>query len=513
MSRPIWTCAPRTPEDVLAVVNWTHRNDYRARPRGMMHSWAPLTIGSDSSSASGVVLLDTTRHLTRVVIDAPARTVTAQTGVLLESLLEQLQAAGLGLTSSPAPGDVTLGGVLALGCHGTAVPAAHELHTPSRSYGSLSNLVRSITAVVWDAELGQYVLRTFSRSDPECAAFLVHLGRAFVTEVTLQVEANERLRCQSVLEVAASELFGPMESTGRTFASYLDLAGRVESIWFPFTAAPWLKVWSVCPEKPAGSREIDTPYNYPFSDDVPQQLVDVMSRIVNGFPQLARTFGALAFKLTARGLESGRSEDLWGWSKDLWLYIRPTTLRVAAAGYAIVLARSNVQRAIHDIVRWYRERVSDYASRGLFPMNGPIEIRATGIDDPTAIGIAGAVAPQLSAMRPRPDHPEWDTAVWLAVMTIPGTAHANVFYRELEGWLFEHFSGDFATVRPEWSKGWAYCETGAWSDPTVLGTRIPNAYCAGQAAEDGWDAALATLEKYDPHGVFSAPLVEAMRRG
>lgn len=194
------------------------------------------------------------------------------------------------------------------------------------------------------------------------------------------------------------------------------------------------------------------------------------------------------------------------------LYIRPTTLRVAAGGYAVLLARSNVQRALHDFVTFYLTRVADYAARGLFPMNGPVEIRVTGVDDPNDIDIEGAAAPQLSALRPRPDHPEWDTVLWFDIMTIPGTAHANTFYRELETWMFSHFSADYATVRPEWSKGWGFTETSAWSDATMLGTTIPDAYRAGQAPDDGWDAALATLDKYDPHGVFSSPLLEVMRR-
>jgi FAD/FMN-containing dehydrogenase len=511
-SASVWTCAPRTPEEVVAVVNWAHRNRYRARPRGKLHNWSPLTLASDSSCASRVILLDTTQHLTSIAIDVAAMSVTAEAGATLEALLAQLEAAGLGVNASPAPGEVTLGGVLAVDGHGTGVRALSERRTPGHSYGSISNLVRSITAVVWDAELGEYGLRTFSRSDPDSSAFLVHLGRAFITAATLQVGANHRLRCQSILDIQTSELFGPHEAKGRSFASYLDSAGRVESIWFPFTDTPWLKVWSICPDKPVESRAVRGPYNYPFSDDAPQALVDMMSRMVNGVPQLARLFGSLAYAMVARGLASGRSADLWGWSKDLMLYIRPTTLRVSASGYAVLLARSNVQRALHDFVTHYQTRVADYAARGLFPMNGPVEIRVSGVDDPNDVGIECATAPQLSALRPRPDRPEWDTVLWFDIMTIPGAAHANTFYRELEAWMYSHFSADYAAVRPEWSKGWGYTEASAWSDPTMLGATIPDAYRAGQAADDGWDAALATLDKYDPHGVFSSPLLEAIRR-
>ena len=79
---------------------------------------------------------------------------------------------------------------------------------------------------------------------------LVHLGRAFIVEARLQVGTNQRLRCQSRMDIAYTELFAPQGSGGRTFSSFLDSAGRVEAIWFPFTSFPWLKVWSLAPTKP-----------------------------------------------------------------------------------------------------------------------------------------------------------------------------------------------------------------------------------------------------------------------
>ena len=106
----LWTCAPQNTSDVLTIVNWAHQNGYKARPRGMMHNWSPLTVSPAATCASNVVLLDTTAHLTAVSIDTATNTVTAQTGVTMEALLTALENAGLGVTATPAPGDVTLGG-------------------------------------------------------------------------------------------------------------------------------------------------------------------------------------------------------------------------------------------------------------------------------------------------------------------------------------------------------------------------------------------------------------------
>ena len=84
----------------------------------------------------------------------------------------------------------------------------------------------------------------------------------------------------------------------------------------------------------------------------------------------------------------------------------------------------------------------------------------TGLDTPADVDIPSALSPQLSALRPRPDHPEWDVAVWFDVLTLPGTPLADEAYRAIEQWFFATFDGTTAMVRPEWSKGWAYTSTG-----------------------------------------------------
>jgi hypothetical protein len=94
-------------------------------------------------------------------------------------------------------------------------------------------------------------------------------------------------------------------------------------------------------------------------------------------------------------------------------------------------------------------------------------------------------------------------AVWFDVLTLPGTKLADAAYRDIEEWLFDHFDGTEAMVRPEWSKGWGYSTTSAWSDPTMLSTTIPNALRAGQPPNDNWDTAVASLNALDPHHVFS----------
>jgi FAD/FMN-containing dehydrogenase len=496
-----WTCRPATPADVVALANWAVANGYTLRPKGYAHGWSPLTVPADSTCATRVVLVDTTAHLTTVGLGpvvAGTPTVRAQTGASLDTVLAFLEDNGYGLTATPAPGDLSVGGALAIDAHGTAIPARGEVPRDGDSYGSLSNRVVSLTAVVWDAASGRYVLRAFDRTDPDCPVLLAHLGRAFLVEVTLRVRADYHLRCVSDLSIPTAELFA---ATGpRTLASFAESTGRVEAIWFPFTGNPWLKVWSISADRPVTSRPTTTPYNYPFADSVPKPVAELAGQLVSGQWYLAPVFGQAQYDAALAGLTATQSADLWGLSKNLLLYVKPTTLRMHANGYAVSTRRADIQRVVAGFVAFYRDRLQAYAAQGRYPVNGPVEIRVTGLDGP----VGPAAPPALSAIRPRADHPEWDVAVWLDLLTLPTTPDAGDFYHEIEQFIFTTFPG----ARPEWSKGWAYTSAGAWTDRTVITGTIPATFRAGP--DPTWDDALAVLDRHDPHRVFTNPFLDTL---
>ena len=76
-------------------------------------------------------------------------TATVGTGVTMNTLTSAIAAAGYGFCAIPAPGDITVGGALAINAHGSAIPATGETMLSGQTYGSLSNLILSLTAVVW----------------------------------------------------------------------------------------------------------------------------------------------------------------------------------------------------------------------------------------------------------------------------------------------------------------------------------------------------------------------------
>ncbi len=503
----VWTAAPATSADVVTIANWAHANGWRVRPKGKGHGWSPLIL-PEGSTSSDYLLVDTTQHLTRVSVNTsgtPA-TVTAQTGVTMDTLLADLGAVGLGLTANPAPGDLTLGGVLAIGGHGTAVKGSGETAISGKTYGSVSNLILSLTAVVWNAATGSYALRTFSRSDPAIKPLLVHVGRAFITDVTLQVGADVHLQCVSYWTVPQSTLFAAPASAGsQSFQNLVLSSGRVEVISFPFTTLPWLKVWSIKNSQPFFSNAVSGPYNYAFANTVSSTESSFIASLLKGVTSGTPAFENAEMAAVGTGLIFENTGNIWGPSRYSTLYVKPTTLQVTANGYAILTSTSSIQQVVYDFYSYYTNLVNQYRSNGQYPMNGPIEFRVTGLDTTSDVVLSGAQQPQLSALRPRPDQPGWNCAVWIDALTIPGTPYADEFYTQLEAWMLSHYTGSYGAVRFEWSKGWAYSTNGGWSNTAALQTTIPAMYTTGQASGDGWSAALATLDSYDPNRVFASP--------
>lgn len=506
----LWTCAPRDPEECVAVVNWAFANGWKVRPRGAMHNWSPIHITGDTTCNDRVLLLSTTDYLTdtRLVNGYATPAVRAQSGALMDDLLAFLELHNLGMTAVPAPGDVTIGGVLAIDAHGTGVPAIGEMRQTGHTYGSLSNLILELTVVVWDEAANAYVLKTYDRSDRDCQALAAHLGRAFVVEAVLQVGANYNLRCQSFTHITADEILGPPGSNGRTVERYLNQSGRMEVIWFPFTEKPWLKVWTVSPTKPLLSREVTEPYNYPFSDNVPAEVEELSRSLTRDNKQATPVFGQMMYNVSVAGLVATNSADIWGKSRNVLLYIKPSTLRVTASGYAVVTRRNNVQRVVHDFAEQYKALVAHYEAQGEYPINMPVEIRVTGLDDPSDIDATSARQVNLSAIAPHKDHPEWDVAVWFDCLSFVGSDKSDEFNTEMEQWFHSHFDPADAMVRPEWSKGWGYTANGAWTDATYIDTTIPDSHTQGRKHSDGWNATVRQLDKLDPHHVFSNGFID-----
>ena len=498
-----WTCTPCAPLGVVHLMNWARTAGYALRPRGFKHNWSPLVVTPDTTCLNQVVLMDMTSGLSFMSMETDGTpSVRVGAGTSMDDLLEFLEGRGYGVTSCPAPGDISIGGVLAIGGHGTGVPASGESRQIGQTFGSMSNRVLSLTAVVCDETSELYELRTFDRSDHDIVSLLVSLGRVIITEVVLQVESNLNLRCESYMNMSASELFVPAGSGGRSFDRFLDESGRVEAIWYPFTQNPWLKVWTVTPNKPFWAREVDSSYNYPFSDNLSNDAVTLINEILDGAPGLTPTFGSLIWTITNLGLTFDGAWDMWGKSKNLLHYIKPSTLRTSANGYAILTRRDTIQTVLTQFSAKYLELMNAYADQGRSPINGPVEIRVTGLEHLDEVERPGARPVGLSALSPRDDHSDWDVAVWLDLLTVPGTPDAGSFYHEMESWLFAQFGETSnSAMRVEWSKGWGYTDAGPWLNEQIIRAQIPESFRNGLPADENWDSMISQMKRFDPHDV------------
>ncbi len=204
------------------------------------------------------------------------------------------------------------------------------------------------------------------------------------------------------------------------------------------------------------------------------------------------------------------SADLWGSGVNLLRYLRPGTMKVTANGYAVLCARADIQWVVSTFSAKYQQLLAEYQARGEYPVNRPMEIRVTALDDPADSGVAGAVDAWLSPTRRRPDRPQWTCAVWLDLLTLPGTPTADDFYTEVEDWLTTTFDGSRAGLRVEWSKGWGYTPDGAWTSQASVSGTIPASLTVGQPAGTGFADAVAVLHALDPHRIYSSPLLDRL---
>ncbi|CAG7823231.1 unnamed protein product [Allacma fusca] len=529
----MYTVYPSSGEEVVKITNWARENNYTVRASGRMHTWAPLTVSArdpsiydltmdptripnipllnlEGNTPPQILLLRTVDNLNRMRIinsDPFNASFWAEPGILMDDLLRILENHELGFLATPAPGDITLGGALAVGAHGTGVPAKGEKLTPGHTFGSMSNLIMGFTAVVYDKDLDKYSLKDFKRSDPESKAFMVNLGRAYITNFTMRAGPLQFVQCKSYTNIPAADLFAhPRDSEDKQTISYfLDLTGRIEIILFPFTEIPWLKVWNVTSEKPRTSRRVSRPYNYRFTDMIPQPIAMMFGLVQSRF-RMVTIFGPAFFETVKSGLGFTQTYDIWGPARAVHNYIRPTTLRVTANGYAIHTTRENVQMVSHDAYRIYKDLLQNYASRGLFPINGPLEVRVTGVDDPDDVMMESAQDVGIAATSPvrsMGTPGTFDTVVWVDVLTFPKTENITDFMAELESAYYEKFDGRSALIRVEWSKGWAYNGTASspWQNTTVMTKATKDDF-------SDWSFTRRVLNGFDPFAIFTNKLLQ-----
>ena len=527
ISPAFWTVAPRNNEEALEACNWAARKAYRFRPRGIMHGWSPLTVGVSEAEDARVLLMDTTKYLREVSFEDQGvlgPRVRVGAGLTLGELMEVLEktpgggteAPGWSFIDLPVTAHLTIGGMLAINAHGSAVPSRVE--NCQTSYGSLSNEVLELKVLASDPDNPEvYVIKTFKRGHPETKAFLTSLGRTVILEATLKVVPNYNLRCYSEIKTRAEVLFAPPGEDGsnpeKSIGRIVEESGRMEVFWFPFSECPWVKIWTMAATKPESSRKVDTPNNYGFSDRMPTYMNDVFREIVSD-PKKNQDFFKMGDCSTRVGLKQTGTRDIWGTAKNTLMFVRDQIVRVVPNGHAIHVNRKDIQKVIHMYTHKYTEMLQAYEKENKYPINGFMEIRVTCLDDSAHVPTennANPGRPVLSALSADAvsKRNNWDVAIWFNLMTIHGTPYCNEFNTELERWLLDTFNGTFARVRPEWSKTWGFTHEGPYTNQEFL-QHTRNSYSEEREDDDNWNWAVETLQKYDRKNIFISPLSESL---
>jgi FAD/FMN-containing dehydrogenase len=150
------TEAPATLEELLAVVERFGRAGRRIKAIGSLHSWSSCAVTDD-------VCVRMERFDRVLSHDAEARTITAQAGIKLHALYEEMDKRGLAIASMPNVDTIQLGGAISNATHGT-----------NFTRGTMSSYVTELQIVVFqapsgggDAAAGKAVLLTLRRDDPD----------------------------------------------------------------------------------------------------------------------------------------------------------------------------------------------------------------------------------------------------------------------------------------------------------------------------------------------------------
>jgi len=176
---PLGVVIPRTADDVAATVELAARYAVPLLPRGAGSSLAGQAVGH-------ALVLDMTRHLDSILeVDAAARTVRVQPGVVLSRLNAALRPHGLMVGPAPASGNrAVLGGIV-----GNNATGSHSI-----LYGHIADHIESLRVVLADGSLA-----TFRPRDDEAVA---HLTQRDSLEGTIYREV-ERIIAANRAEIAA----------------------------------------------------------------------------------------------------------------------------------------------------------------------------------------------------------------------------------------------------------------------------------------------------------------------
>ncbi|XP_065072222.1 L-gulonolactone oxidase-like [Rhopilema esculentum] len=198
---------PETVEELAQILRQASAERKRVRVIGFGHS--PSDICCTNDFMIRLFKFNKVLHL-----DKNENTIKIGAGMMLRDLNTILENNGMAMCNLPAIDDITIGGIIATGTHGSGM-----------NFGIISTLVRDLELMKADGE----IIYCSRQSNPEIfKAALLSLGCVgIVTSVTLQCEPAFRLH-----ETAES---APVEETLATFEDDLKKSEHFKFLYHPHT--------------------------------------------------------------------------------------------------------------------------------------------------------------------------------------------------------------------------------------------------------------------------------------
>ncbi|XP_037034023.1 uncharacterized protein LOC119072828 [Bradysia coprophila] len=509
----VWVARPRTQDHMVDIANWAHQYGKKVRVIGFRHSFAPIG-GDPQINVNETILVDPTKHLTKIekatfsIPDIPL-VLNIEAGATMESILTYAEEYGASLYHCPAPGELSIAGVVTVGAHGSGAPPYGEDLPPAFSGGTVSNAIVSLSAVVWNSIANKYVLETFDRSHPDTKDMIISLGRIPFTGVHLGFGKNYNLACDSCFTISSEELYKePEASNGHdtTFSKIVNETGRCDILSFGTENKTWAMVWQNKTKQPFLSRHVKDPYNFIFNTEFHVELAELYSDVSGVAGPLVSLFAQTQHKLAF--LLSLPSLSLWGKSKNTMLYVKPNTLREDAAGYAVITKRSHLQKVVSIINNIYNSCLTSYRMKNEYPMAGHLQFRVTGVDLPY---MGRFHVPSLSPARQVPGYDSHDIVLWVAFTSQRKQPGLHRALSDIETRILNKFPmvttnpDPLAFVRVEWSKGYAHTSEGGWLNQNVLKNVIPRSF-----PRDDWNRLVATLARLDEKNIFNTVWLDSL---
>lgn len=213
---------PNSFEELSDSIKDAVAKGYRVRAIGNGYSI------SDIGCTEGLLL--NLKHLNQILsIDAEKKLVRVEAGITLQELNEKLADLGLALSNQAAIAQITLGGALSTGVHGTG-------HT-----GTLSSFVREIELITADGNM----LKLSSTSDADAfAAATVSMGSlGVIYAVTLQ--------CEPLFYVEARVEKTDIENIIKNYQALNNSNDFFQFFWNVDTGEVVVNRWNRCEYKPS----------------------------------------------------------------------------------------------------------------------------------------------------------------------------------------------------------------------------------------------------------------------